>query len=231
MCMHVHLCVSLCVSVCACMYLCMYLSVHSIHICMCVYLCVEAYLCACLCVHVYLCVVYVSVCMCICVYLCVCVHMGVLFQIMARPREGAGGRHGAKPEGGSVEPWAGSFTAAGPGPPGAVTLCPRGLPGPRLPACVTPGRQLGEGSSHSGTPAPGASVVWSGERGWRPGRAPAVPPSAPPAAPGGPLSRAPHSRALTGGTFVAEPGVGGPSSRGGDEPWGSMSFPARQWPA
>lgn len=35
-------------------------------------------------------------------------------------------------------------------------------------------------------------------------------------------------QALTGGTFVAEPGVGGPSSLGSDEPLGSMSFPERE---
>lgn len=35
-------------------------------------------------------------------------------------------------------------------------------------------------------------------------------------------------RTLTGGTFVAEPGVGGPSSLGSDRPLGSMSFPARE---
>ena len=35
-------------------------------------------------------------------------------------------------------------------------------------------------------------------------------------------------QALTGGNLVAEPGVGGPSSRGSDRPFGSMSFPARE---
>ena len=68
--------------------------------------------------------------------------------------------------------------------------------------------------------------------GWQLGRAPAAPPSGTSCRPGqAPCPGPPHSQALTGGTFVAEPGVGGPSSRGSDGPWGSMSFPARQWPA
>ena len=80
----------------------------------------------------------------------------------------------------------GLLTTAGLGPCGAVTLCPRGLSGPHLPACVTPRRQLEEGSSHAGTPAPGASVIWSREWGgsWA-GRLLPLP-RAPPATPGRP---------------------------------------------
>lgn len=45
-----------------------------------------------------------------------------------------------------------------------------------------------------------------------------------------PCTRVLPHQTLTGGTFVAEPGVGGPSSLGSDEPLGSMSFPAREQP-
>lgn len=44
------------------------------------------------------------------------------------------------------------------------------------------------------------------------------------------LSESSRGQALTGGPFVAEPGVGGPSSLGSDGPLGSMSFPAREGP-
>lgn len=44
-----------------------------------------------------------------------------------------------------------------------------------------------------------------------------------------PAFQSSHRQALTGGTFVAEPGVRGSSSLGGDGPLDSMSLPGRQW--
>lgn len=44
-----------------------------------------------------------------------------------------------------------------------------------------------------------------------------------------PVSQSSHGQTLTGGPFVAEPGVGGPSSLSSDGPLGSMSFPEREW--
>ena len=78
-----------------------------------------------------------------------------------------------------------------------MTLRPRALSGPRLPSRVTPKRQLGEGSSHAVTPAPGASVIRSRELGWQLGQAPAAHASGTSCCPrAGPLSRDPPQPGL-----------------------------------